>query len=676
MVQPTSLGGYGRQKGTSGGLEGVEFAARCPPDVQKNTRIVAVCAVSDFADAAPQQDGWFFSDFFLFYQMLGSRSACKFNVSSLLFLLSFPLIDPNTSVAELPNQLWLASCSPADLIRKYERYLHGPSSGQAGDQRVVMNLEMLPKDEMSAGFRLIKPKDLLERFLATLKSEVKEAAQTKQPVLVLIFGHGEVKTYGIQFGSSEGSKSTLNQARLASVLQRGVQTTMVITSCYSGGWFMAPNANEHFDVKPMFNHSFLTAAKHDTQSISWSVSQSMGRQSGGSVFATCLLNSLITASDKTEDYHSEEKVHPKELNDKGHLSGEMEGKLYQVEQDDEGEDLDISMAALTRKIFFECQARCGSIWDDHGFSFAAQDDLWAKAWGKRTGLPLLNYKEKWESLPEAPSEKRVYPPTGPHIGSMVNPITGSIMSKSHEALHNIVKVKAIRYMNSHPFADNVGSNTNCHPYFHRLIEGAHFEFDRLYKINDILDYRLGQNALAEIYCNAMEIGVPEGLRLDQFDASEWKGRQHEAKKGRSPEQSKTAQDLLKRFDTVREWDRRSGLFDRPCPWQGLDYLKPVWYLAARLAESPMSSQEIHEKLEALLQGTYALLNTYSDIFNSCVEKLRDALCVARSPLGVAVLNQPEIKNMRVRLYGTVGRLKHRLRSLSPQKGSPRREYTD
>ena len=56
---------------------------------------------------------------------------------------------------------------------------------------------MLPKDEMKAGFRVFKPKDLLGIFLGALKSEIKEAARTKQPVLVLIFGHREKNTSGI-----------------------------------------------------------------------------------------------------------------------------------------------------------------------------------------------------------------------------------------------------------------------------------------------------------------------------------------------------------------------------------------------------------------------------------------------------------------------------------------------
>jgi hypothetical protein len=603
MLQPASFGGYGRQTGIYRGLEGVEFAARCPPDVQKDTRIVAVCGIPDFM-AAPQEDGWFFSDFFLFYQMLGSRRACKFNIFSLLFL--FHSIDTNTSVAELPNQLWLSCCSPSDLIRKHERYLHGPANGIAGDRRVVMNEEMLPEDEMKAGFRVFKPKDLLERFLGTLKSEIREASRTKQPVLVLIFGHGEKKNSGIFFGCDVDGSWKLNRERLASVLQKEVQTTMILTSCYSGGWIMNPNLNENFDVKPTFNHTFLTAAGSKHPSLSWSLSQTVGRQAGGSVFATCLLNSIITASDRTEGFYSGGKDYFEELNDKGQPMGDMKRKLIKVRENDEGEEMSFSMAALTQQIVYECEARYGSLWEIHKFSFAAQDDLWAKAWGKRTGLPLLNYKEKWESLPEAPLMKNIYPPAGP--------LTGSIMSKSPGALYNIVKVKATRYMDSNPGLDNLGCNTNCHPGFHKLVEGTRLEFDELYRLNGILDYRQGQIGLAEIFCYALEIGVPEDQQVDQFDEFGWLGSQLEAKNGRSTERSKVAIDLLKRFYTIRGWVFQLDIFDSPLPWQGFDYDKPAAYLAVRLAEGPMLTQQIYKKLEDLSQCTYSLPNSYSDIF--------------------------------------------------------------
>jgi len=55
MLQPATYGGYGRQTGIYGGLEGVEFAARCPPDVQRNTRIIAVCGITE--TASPQHEG-------------------------------------------------------------------------------------------------------------------------------------------------------------------------------------------------------------------------------------------------------------------------------------------------------------------------------------------------------------------------------------------------------------------------------------------------------------------------------------------------------------------------------------------------------------------------------------------------------------------------------------------
>lgn len=85
-IQPSSFGGYGRGTGIYGRIDGIEFAARCPPDVQRNTRIVAVCGIPG-KSAAPDNDGWFFSDFFLFWQMFGSRGTYN-NYLFLILLLS------------------------------------------------------------------------------------------------------------------------------------------------------------------------------------------------------------------------------------------------------------------------------------------------------------------------------------------------------------------------------------------------------------------------------------------------------------------------------------------------------------------------------------------------------------------------------------------------------------
>jgi hypothetical protein len=155
--------------------------------------------------------------------------------------------------------------------------------------------------------------------------------------------------------------------------------------------------------------------------------------------------------------------------------------------------------------------------------------------GKRTGLPLGDYKEKWESLPEAPVLKCVYPTTGP--------LTGLFMSKPHGALQNIVKVKASRYMSSHPGPDNAGGNTNIHPVCYWLIEGREVEFDKIYRINETLNYRQIHTQLADTYCYALQLGVPEGRHIDQFDQRKWENFQLREKNEGSPILSKSARDL-------------------------------------------------------------------------------------------------------------------------------------
>ena len=136
QVEPAPFGGYGRQSQSSsgdtsrGGLLNLTFSSRCPPDIQPNTRIIALCGITDFIGhvpvspsssesdtptstsrpaektgmasimtkgrdllspskrkerklrkkakrsskapvglASPEKDGWFFSDFYLFHHL-------------------------------------------------------------------------------------------------------------------------------------------------------------------------------------------------------------------------------------------------------------------------------------------------------------------------------------------------------------------------------------------------------------------------------------------------------------------------------------------------------------------------------------------------------------------------------------------------------------------------------
>jgi hypothetical protein len=153
---------------------------------------------------------------------------------------------------------------------------------------------------------------------------------------------------------------------------------MVMPSCYSGGWVISFNSNKNFDIKPTFNQSLFTAVGHGNESISWSVSQTVGRQTGGSVLATCLLNSITTATDARKGFYGVEGTHSNE-GSYPETTGYIKKKLVRIKDDDKGQNISPSMAALTQQVVYECQARCGSLWDKHQFSFAIQDEIWDQA---------------------------------------------------------------------------------------------------------------------------------------------------------------------------------------------------------------------------------------------------------------------------------------------------------
>jgi hypothetical protein len=64
-----------RIQGTKKALPNIAFKTTCPPDVPVRSRVVAVCGVTDYKNLAhPEKDGWFFSDFYLFYHLLSLTS--------------------------------------------------------------------------------------------------------------------------------------------------------------------------------------------------------------------------------------------------------------------------------------------------------------------------------------------------------------------------------------------------------------------------------------------------------------------------------------------------------------------------------------------------------------------------------------------------------------------------
>jgi hypothetical protein len=100
--------------------------------------------------ASPKQDGWFFSDFYLFHHLFKDVAS---------------------------DQIWLTCISPEYAVNKYGEYVHGNSAPNAiGSRRVVLDKDML---EDVRDVRTVAPSELSYSPIAlAIRSHCRWAAET------------------------------------------------------------------------------------------------------------------------------------------------------------------------------------------------------------------------------------------------------------------------------------------------------------------------------------------------------------------------------------------------------------------------------------------------------------------------------------------------------------------
>lgn len=461
------------------------------------------------------------------------------------------------------NQLWLTCVDPKTLVSKYNEYTH---RSRSGDCRVVLDETHLDRIEARGDIRVITPKELLERFLATLRSETQIAVRKNQPVLVLVFGPGEEGNFGVAIGG-EGSVENaprLTRQRFNSAIRTGVDLSLLITSCFSGGWVIRPMGELLLSSAKKLNISGMTAVNDEAYSRAWACSQSCGR-AAGAIYAIAVLNALVDMS-KMSSRDSSDAI----LGD--------------------GEELTASPTYVNLcNSVYEAYKEHDPFYSEHGISFSAQDDKWHLEWRTRSGFPLLDYKKKWEGLRDVSSIQSLDEHCEPTaaLGS-----TGSI----GRGYHNVVKAKAKMYMDSFPGPDNVGGNSN-HWRFKELLQGKKYPEEVLVYQNDILDYRLSAMTLASQYVSFLDIQFPDCL---MFDTDAWCNDL--ALKVIKDSDSKGTKSKLEKFTEVRRYIMDTKLFDRPMASQGFSYGKLWDYLAIALVESSsLSTEEIRDKIDGLVK---------------------------------------------------------------------------
>ncbi|KAJ5181120.1 hypothetical protein N7491_000675 [Penicillium cf. griseofulvum] len=354
--QPLVRGGHAHQPDKLPSM----FISSTVPAVHENTVILGATHPT-LSTANPKEDGWFISDFYAFnylFEGLGMQ------------------------------QTWLTAVEPTKLVKKYGPFLHG---NPYEERKICLSQELLDSDELSP-VTVVSPARMIDQFLIEARRASELAKRTSAPLLLLIFCHG-LSNFHLLLNNGD-TKRGLSIVRLKGVLELGVRVTLVTTACHSGGWATSPD----------FKYT-TTAAADETEmkygiSNAWGVSQSIGR-SCGSVFASTLVESLSSAASPLLDPHERSQPsHSLRTQPLLHAEGSEEIQTLQPEEPDESQTLTYN--AFCHSIWEVCEHRVTRLWSEQGFSFSAQDDEWDFSWTGRTGVPLTDFKRRWERLASHP----------------------------------------------------------------------------------------------------------------------------------------------------------------------------------------------------------------------------------------------------------------------------------
>lgn len=199
------------------------------------------------------------------------------------------------------NQIWLTCEDPRRLVEKYGEYAH---RDQRGDHRVVLGKAIVSFVETLGNFHVVARDILKETFLSTVRQQASLAAACQETVILLILGHRDSSSFGIYLGDKvdESNKVAINESEVRRVLPQNASVTLLMTSCFSGGWL----------VQPKLNSSHLTdIAEAGPSSYSNSSNSSVIRKSvwrsSGSMIASAIVNNMIEV-EATED--SDPRFHP------------------------------------------------------------------------------------------------------------------------------------------------------------------------------------------------------------------------------------------------------------------------------------------------------------------------------------------------------------------------------
>ena len=448
------------------------------------------------------------------------------------------------------TQQWFTCLDFADITKRYGEYARGNCYRT---RRVVLDAHQQPDSE---SLHISSPTELLADFKNYFRQECASALANNEPILLSVFAHGEEFEYGLEIGGMGEQGDLLTVKAMREILQDfdGVKVTMLMTSCFSGGWSITP------DLWDETGRSRITVMRSQQVSESWPKTTTLGR-ADGSIYISSILNVLASRRPQTGEELDEKPIDTKEFSN-----------------------------LITSELLDIVDPRFG---DSHGHSFNVQNDQWEELYTTRTGIPLIYYSARLDLLREIPprplvdarldrssasDEVEAWEDAHGASGPLV--MAASNYGGSMRAVRKAITNQAIAYRKGFPGRDSLATNLRPHGLIDKCIQSPHLLEDGAWqRIWEILHYRIGSMSLAEKFVRRLGIRAP---RPCTWDKDEWLVNHRQSKLG-----DKASAFYRTVFD--------SGLIP-PAPNSYNRYDKALWYIAVMCAESGLPEPDVQTGL--------------------------------------------------------------------------------
>ncbi|KAJ4324130.1 hypothetical protein N0V94_001486 [Neodidymelliopsis sp. IMI 364377] len=488
--------------------------------------------------ANPEHDGWFYSDWFLLNYLYKGLGT---------------------------NQVWMALCSAQQLVNEYTEYIHG---SPFGTRRVILNQRMINNNQLTPVQTLSKNGNgMIQQYLKVLAQQANEAKRLNESLLVIICAHGTPVEFnnGIVFGDWKKEINIMSRRQFDSVIPAGLDVNIISSACYSGGWAVE------------MNFTTFSAAGVENPSESWPASDTLGRYCGS------MFLSMITDTLQKEVENSAERSH-------------LQGQPFpdNVQQ--------ATLSQFAESCHDHLTANLDRFGSNHQMHFSAQDDDWESAWSKRFGVPLGEFKNRYEALEARLStmnpDNQINRDPNARISEMTpqqrqhwlqnaddierNSELLNALSTRYGGigpLRGIVNTEAVQYLLSNPGRRTYAHNVTLFSDIKAARSDPDLSFNAANSLLRILRYRLGCTKGATMLLQRCSIDLPKGLPCSDWDPDVFWQEVSSLPRG----QQRDKYEYISR----RVGDAR--LVPAPGKGQGLIFPKPVLYLVAALYHSNVKS---------------------------------------------------------------------------------------